>query len=357
MSRLSRREFLNCAALAALGVEGWKPASPDYSDLSEKEREGAPYALGFYFPFTYVGSSKQVEAIKKYYSGSGANLMVIDIKDESGRINFASGHALAPAPKNAEALLDLVEWAKRQGAYLVGRQVVWTDAVLVRRHPELALKDRQGNRWLENGSVTVDLHKPEIADYHATLAAEAIDLGFDEVQLDYVRSDIFNRGEDTPEERSAVIAAILAAVKPGVNQRGGLLAMDSFGYVAWQQFGDQGIGQLLETVGPHIDVLSPMAYPTTYGAGIPEKCPGGCRTPTKYPYEIVYYTTLRAVERLAVVNPQAVVRPWIQAFADYRYGQPMGKKELLRQQEAALAAGGVGAMCWNQRGVYPVLYP
>ena len=67
---------------------------------------------------------------------------------------------------------------------------------------------------------------------------------------------------------------------------------------------------------------------------------------------IVYWTTYRALERLAVVNPGAIVRPWIQAYA------PLVKNaDVVKQINAANDAGGMGAMCWNDYDIYPRLYP
>ena len=98
--------------------------------------------------------------------------------------------------------------------------------------------------------------------------------------------------------------------------------------------------------------LAPKAYPSTYGAGLQEPCSGGCKPATKYPYKIVYWTTYRALERLAVVNPGAIVRPWIQAYT------PLVKNaDVVKQINAANDAGGMGAMCWNDYDIYPRLYP
>jgi hypothetical protein len=207
--------------------------------------------------------------------------------------------------------------------------------------------------------LAVDLYLPEVAQFHATIGARAIEVGFDEVQLDYIRFPdttspryINHRGENTPESRSAAVAAVLGAVKTAVNEQGGLLAMDCFGYMAWKQNGDQGIGQLLEVVGPYFDVLSPMTYPSTYAAGLQEPCRAGCKPPTRYPYEIVYWTVYRALERLVAVNPEAIVRPWVQAYF------PLTKNaDVAKQIKAANGAGAIGAMCWNDYGNYPRLYP
>ena len=345
---LTRREFLQLSVGYLL-----------HEATKGKENEAAPFPLGFHFPFHYLGVPAQVEAAKRFLSRGGGNMVVIDIKDESGNVSLEVDHRLAPKARYAKSLIEFVNWLRAEGVYVVCRQVVASDSVLVRQHPDLGLKDKWGSQITASREAAVDLYQPEIGEFQVAIGARAVEIGFDEVQLDYIRFPdtispkyVNHLGENTAESRSMVVAGVLAAVKRAVNERGGILAMDCFGYTAWKQNSDQGIGQLLEIVGPHVDVLSPMAYPSTYGAGLQEPCSGGCKPPAKYPYEIVYWTTYRALERLALVNPGAIVRPWIQAYA------PLVKNaDIAKQTKAANDAGAVGMMCWNDYGNYPRLYP
>lgn len=345
---LTRREFLR--GLLAIAGREW---------LAGKENEAATFPLGYHLPFHSLGVPAQIEATKRFFSRSGGNMVVIDIKDESGNMSLEVDHPLAPKAKYAKPLIEFVNWLRSENAYVVCRQVVASDSVLVSKHPALGLKDKWGGQIVSSRELAVDLYQPEIAEFQAAIGAAAVDIGFHEVQLDYIRFPdtispryVNHRGENTAESRSLAVAGVLAAVKGMVNERGGVLAMDCFGYTAWKQNSDQGIGQLLEIVGPYVDILSPMTYPSTYGAGLQEPCRGGCKPATKYPYEIVYWTTYRTLERLAVVNGGAIVRPWIQAYT------PLVKNaDVAKQIKAANDAGGMGAMCWNDYGIYPRLYP
>lgn len=345
---ITRREFLQLSAGYLL------------NELARgKEIEVASFPLGFHFPFHYLGVPAQVEAAKRFLGRGGGNMVVLDIKDETGYMSLEVDHRLAPKARYVKSTIEFVDWLRAEGAYVVCRQVVASDSVLIRKHPELGLKDKWGRQIVASRELAVDLYQPEIAQFQAAIGAAAVEAGFHEVQLDYIRfpdsmspSNVNHLGENTAESRSEAVAGVLAAVKAAVNQRGGLLAMDCFGYVAWKQNSDQGIGQLLEVVGPHVDILSPMAYPSTYGAGLQEPCRAGCKPPAKYPYEIVYWTVYRALERLATVNPGAVVRPWIQAYV------PLTRNaDVVKQIKAANDAGAVGAMAWNDYGNYPRLYP
>ena len=120
-----------------------------------------------------------------------------------------------------------------------------------------------------------------------------------------------------------------------------------FGYTAFNP-DDTGIGQRLETLAPRVDVLCPMAYPSSYHLGIP-----GYRNPVAHPYEIVFETVRRARERTAGTRVQ--VRPWIQNFRDYAFDRrPFEAAEVQAQMRAALDAGATGWMLWNPQNRYTV---
>ena len=89
------------------------------------------------------------------------------------------------------------------------------------------------------------------------------------------------------------------------------VAADVFGYVAWNA-DDTDIGQRLDALGPQLDFISPMLYPSGFQFGIP-----GCANPVANPYEIVYKTLAKARERSGL--PAARFRPWLQAFRDYAF--------------------------------------
>jgi len=70
-----------------------------------------------------------------------------------------------------------------------------------------------------------------------------------------------------------------------------------------------------------------------------------------FPYETVYLSTRRAVERLE--GTDVVVRPWIQDFPDYAFDKRVYTPEEIRaQMRAALNAGAGGWMLWDPRVRY-----
>ena len=71
------------------------------------------------------------------------------------------------------------------------------------------------------------------------------------------------------------------------------LAMDSFGYVCWNE-NDTGIGQHIEDIAGVAEVISPMLYPSGFQFGIP-----GYRNPVQNPYEIVFKSLEECKRRTA----------------------------------------------------------
>ena len=122
-------------------------------------------------------------------------------------------------------------------------------------------------------------------------------------------------------------------------------AMDSFGYVCWNQ-NDTGIGQRIEDLATAVDIVSPMLYPSGFQFGIP-----GYRNPVANPYEIVHLSLKECGRRTA--GTALRYRPWLQAFTDYAFGgKAFGADEIAKQVKAARDAGTDGWMLWNPRNVY-----
>jgi hypothetical protein len=75
------------------------------------------------------------------------------------------------------------------GIFPIARIVVAKDPLLASKKLEWAIKRRDNLQpWLDkNGNPWLDPHQREVWKYAADLAKEAYDLGFSEVQFDYVR--------------------------------------------------------------------------------------------------------------------------------------------------------------------------
>src|SRR5262249_40574042 len=155
---------------------------------------------------------------------------------------------------------------------------------------------------------------------------------------------VFSKPTDEAS-RTATITAFLKEARRRLVPYNVFLAMDSFGYICWNQ-NDTGIGQRPEELATAVDVISPMLYPSGFQFGIP-----GYRNPVENSYEIVHRSLEECKKRTA--DSPVRYRPWLQAFTDYAFGGvAFGADQITKQVKASRDAGTDGWMLWNPRNVY-----
>jgi hypothetical protein len=303
-----------------------------------------------------LASQKIREAAKEAVKSNNLNALVIDIKGDNGFIPFKVDIPLAEEVGAQKTILfkdmkAVVASLKEQGLYLIARIVVFKDDLLAAGRPQWAVKvkgggvfrDRERLRW-------IDPFHQEAWDYNIAIAKAAAEVGFDEVQFDYVRfPDNRKVGFAKPanqNSRTEAIGGFLKAAHQALASSNIMVAADIFGYVMWN-LDDTGIGQTVASALDSVDVVCPMLYPSGYQFGIPNY-----KNPVQHPYEIVFLSLKRAQERTGS-NPLRF-RPWIQAFRDYAFRAGDFSEERMRIQiKAADTFGASGWMFWNPRNVYP----
>ncbi len=302
-----------------------------------------------------IGSTTLRESALALLERTELNALVIDVKGDRGLIPYPSAIPLAlqiGARKvtTVRDMPELIRSLKARNIYLIARIVVFKDDLLAAARPDLAARtvgggiytDREKLRW-------VDPARPEVWDYNLQIAEEAAALGFDEIQFDYVRFPD-QRGiqfcvPNTETNRVKSISGFLAAARERLRPYNVFVAVDLFGYTAWNT-DDCDIGQTLAGAEPHVDYLSPMLYPSGFQFGIP-----GYRNPVANSYPIVNLTLERAAARTGI-SPLRF-RPWLQGFKDYAFDRrTFGAQEIRAQIRAAEDFGSNGWMLWNPRNVY-----
>src|SRR3989442_2548298 len=146
------------------------------------------------------------------------NAFVVDVKDDTGWLLYPSAVPTAEQiganrcvrAKDAKARLDTLA---AHGIYPIARIVVAKDPLLAERKGAWSVKDRDtGGLWRDRINIAwVDAYNDSVWIYAAQLAQEAAQMGFQEVQFDYVRFP------DEPRERMAT--AIFPAHRAGQTQR------------------------------------------------------------------------------------------------------------------------------------------
>lgn len=313
-----------------------------------------PHAVhALYIPLGRLSDPAAVWDLLRLVAESDLNGVVVDVKGDKGRLAFQPRNAIAQeAGAFRTDLMDLeklLAFCREHGLYTVARVVVFKDPVLAEARPEWALRRPDGSLWLDRGGAAwANPYLQEVWDYNLSLAREVADLGFDEVQLDYVRfpSDgevgaIDYGQEHTRATRIAAIQGFMQAFAKALEDKPVFTAVDVFGLtVTVHPESDMGIGQRVMDLALHVDYLSPMVYPSTFA-------PGNLvlEDPYASPYEVVYRSVQEAIRRVPLGTR---VRPWLQ---HYFYGPD----DLREQMQAAGDGGGWGWMFWNSRANY--LYP
>jgi hypothetical protein len=283
------------------------------------------------------------------------NALVIDVKGDRGFIPYKSDIPLATAIGAQKLKLigdikGLLQSLKAKGIYTIARIVVFKDDLLGSARPDLAIKTTAGTIWKDREQlIWVDPSKKEVWNYNIAIAVEAAQLGFDEIQFDYVRFPD-RRGlkfaiANTQENRISHIEGFLTEAKKQLLPYNVFLAADIFGYVAWN-LDDTQIGQKIDRLATAVDYISLMLYPSGFHLGIPNY-----RNSVASTYEIVFQSMKRAQERTQL--PSVRFRPWLQAFRDYAFDKRLFTgTEIRKQINAAEDFGANGWMLWNPRNSY-----
>jgi hypothetical protein len=331
-------------------VESTKPSPVDGPAIKSSHLTPNP-VMGAYST-SWIAGSQKIDQIIQFMKQSGINSLVIDLKDDTGVISYPSAVPLAQeigaVSHRISNIKELVARLKQQKIYTIGRIVVFKDPLLATKHPELAVKDKNGGLWRDRkGMIWVDPDSKKVWKYNQDIAKEAAAMGFSEIQFDYVRflSDGLLRNCVYPfsngELKEDVIHDFLLSTKKDLNNMGVPLSADIFGLVLSVP-DDLNIGQKLEKVASAVDYISPMVYPSHYPRGS-----FGYKDPDSNPYEIIAKAIQDAKKRLN--NDSGKLRPWIQ---DFSLGHPYGKEQLRLQIKALQDNGIHDFLLWNPTNHY-----
>jgi hypothetical protein len=290
------------------------------------------------------------------------NTLVIDVKDDRGFVLYKSGVPLASqigadttrpmSPARLRAILDTM---RAHQIYPIARIVVAKDPLLARAKLEWAIKRKTDLQpWLDkNGNPWLDPHQTGVWQYAADLAKEAYDLGFSEVQFDYVRfPDEKRLVSETVyplangRVRAEVIRDQLGFLYAELHKSSMPVTIDVFGLTATDTT-DMGIGQKWEKFVDRADVVLPMVYPSHFA-------PGTYRlgNPNAHPYATVDHALKDMKRRSAAVTGAAKIVPWYQ---DFTLGPPHYTAEQVRaQMKAGYDNGFQSWILWNPGSRYTV---
>lgn len=296
------------------------------------------------------------------------NAMVIDIKDDYGNLTFRLDEDSPFYDISKPYIGDpvkMMEVLEENQIYPIARIVVFKDSVLAKQRPDLSFLEN-GSVWVNNrNEAFVNPYEKDVWEYNVEIAKKAVELGFQDIQFDYVRfpegfelrDDILQYGlgdyadldMDPVKKRVEAVTDFVAYARETLNQYGVDVSVDIFGYAVTVEE-TPGIGQNFSRISENVDVISSMIYPSHWTPHF------GIDFPDKEPYRLVNeYSKLENKVLGALDNPPRS-RPWIQDFeAPWLYSGPTfqyGVAEVEAQIRALNENGIYEFLLWNAGNVY-----
>jgi hypothetical protein len=367
--------FLHVASLEAQHTSAWGdelPPAPVFPDslfavpgMDQPVRWPAPplhrppARMRAIYVNAWAFGGKRFHELVRLADRTEINTFVVDVKDDTGYLTYRSevptaNEIGANQQLRARDIRDRLRVMREHGIFAVARIVVAKDPLLASKKPQWSVQHVSGGLWRDRLDFAwVDAFNDSVWIYAAELAAEAVRLGFEEVQYDYVRFP------DEPESRLA--SALFPGRRAGETKRQGVtrnlrllrqrtrslgvpFTIDVFGLTTSART-DMGIGQYWEDLVTTADVVLPMVYPSHYTRGV-----YSLKHPNSEPYQVIRRAMQDALRRSAPLGESAEIRPYLQAFT---LGQPRYTPALVREQiRAAEELGLDGWVLWNPRSAY-----
>jgi hypothetical protein len=310
-------------------------------------------ATGLYITGPYV-EIRGADGVADLLQRSRMDTAVIDVKDMMGRVHIDS--AIPELAEQETGMLGdaraLIARLHERGVHCVARIVVFNDGVLARRYPDRAILDsrrhRHGQVWTSWGTGTPWLNPWDTRNHDMVvqLSREAAELGFDEIQLDYIRFPVDDGvryaqypHEDPNVRRRDLLLGLLARIDAAVNIP---LGVDVFGIQAYWAGDSSGLGQDLTLWRQHVDVYTPMLYLNAM-----RDWDRGGRDRAR---RLVQVGIERMRERL---GPRPVIRPFLQAFE--QEAEDWGPRFIANQIRGARLGGSDGFLFWHPGSSYDMV--
>lgn len=357
--------------------------------------------------FSSYGASRQDRLDQLFYlvENTEVNSVVIDVKETNGEVYFkiptdGFGKIKPEFDKILRNPKDLIKKLHEKGIYVIGRVVLFKDRNLVKRRPDLAVKksdkvtvweDYRGKTWVDSGSR-------EVWEYNLEISKQAYLIGFDEINLDYVRfpsdgpiSDIFfpfsqeEINNDVKWGKARIMENFYEFFTKSLKKEFPEIQISAsiFGQAAISH-NDVSIGQVLASTLLYFDTVSPMAYPSHFNKDF-GNFPDG---PDNHPFEVIDKTLISANKKIDNMNEKIVlaqknnekveirdgfysnlskeevlnlekidykkVRLWLQAFTCTWCNNSISynKEEIWKQEDAIYKNSGDSWMLWNASSRY-----
>ncbi len=395
-----------------------KPQGKTPEELVAEAREKSKNVKGLYMTADVAwdpgaGATRIRQNLVRIAEETEINAFVIDVKEACG------------PDYDEERIRQFLSELHEKQIWAIARIVVMSDSSEINVHPEwyitrksykavpaacstkryLVKPPPDGKKpnivfWQDKaGRYWIDPANKEGRNHIFEFSKKMIDLGFDELQYDYIRfpsdGDIQNAiypAWDGKTSKCTVmrdyfrfLASNLKAHKPDI-----ILSADLFGYASIGL--DTGIGQCVESLENNFDYVSFMVYPSHYYSGFlmpqdpyrnlpplnytvaqsrahPDDIVGrsmlfardffdGKISTSTYPFSYItapVSTSTPPIEPVFVPRSKIRLRPWLEDFfheADAAAGRPAGAEKARLEIDAAEKTADGGWLLWNAGNVY-----
>lgn len=346
-------------------------AAKDTSDSPENiERISSSRDKTGLYVNSFHGSGDRLDAHIAFMKKHGLNSMVIDMKDDEGRITYNTSLELPlelGAVRKRFELETLLEKAHENDIYVIGRIVVFKDPILYKYSANAYSiwdfkKEAPWGNFMkqtdsETGEVTyvqrefwVDPFSEFVWRYNIAIAEELQSLGVDEIQFDYIRfpsdGDLSKAQYRSKRSGMTKIDALESFMRVAREKVFIPISTDLYGFNSWYRMGNW-IGQNIEMLADYVDVISPMFYPSHF--------PGSFMSNLEY-LERAKFIYSEGTRRARIITEnRSLIRPYVQAFLigkelKMEYEEYTSYLDL--QIEGLNEAGGSGYTMWNNSNKY-----
>ncbi len=324
---------------------------------------------GLYISAWGASSPQLLEPIIKKIDDTELNAIVIDVKDYTGYVSFKLEDYASDTPRYAPIykyknisnkipnINKLIQRLHEKNIYVIARIAVFQDPYMPRVRPDMAISNDDGGIWIDNkGLPWTNPKEKEYWEYIKALSLYAYDIGFDEINLDYIRFPTDGNLDymDLALGSSSKVEVINDFYLYMGNALRGVVPVsaDLFGLTTVAD-DDLGIGQRIESGLINFDFVAPMIYPSHYNSGFK-----GIANPDASPYQTIYATmqaSIKKVDKLATNTNQTSqyywdkMRPWIQDFSIHHIYR---RKELQAQIQALHDLNIESYLIWNASNRY-----
>jgi len=301
--------------------------------------------------------SKTFNKLLHIIDKSEVNALVIDIKNEYGSTSYKTSFEQANnygsyKQRTNRDIKNFMKLLKEKNIYTIARIVTFKDELQAINNEEYAIKKKNGEIWRNHDNMAwVDPFDERSHDYAISIAEEAAQVGFDEINFDYIRfpakKGLLLSKKNTQENRKEAIEVFLDSAQDRLRKYGVFISVDTYGNICWSK-GDVGIGQTVLSLAKSADYISPMLYPSGFSKGS-----FGFKHPAEHPHAVIYRSIKNIKDDIDIKR----VRPWLQYFKDYAHSKKYYRKHEVNEQiRATNDINTSGWMMWSPSSRYHLDY-